>query len=835
MQIHRSVRIGLRVLAGLVGGLCLLVGLTIVVLRSNWGGERLRRYAVTQVNEQIQGHLDIGRLVFGGNRVVVQDVHLLDPDGRFVASVARAEVDVALLGLLHQEVHIKAITVDTPVVDLVSAPGGTNLARATAPRKHTPPKPAQPKTSKEGWVIRLDRFDLAGGNVIVATAAETSPTGKDGGRSQTKAHLAELRVHVAARYATGNGNLDLTLSLDGQSAQAPAGPLHLTAETHVRGQKVKLAADGALLGGTLMARADVEWHNLPAAQAQLKVDVPAISLASYTWGPLRIEGQAQPGVIPTLALLLDLPGVTLRGNGGGPEGAANHGPAAGRFDFTARLTLSDLALTAKAVHAVGGGALAPLDGHGTVDVALGGPMAGAPTSWNGEVKVDVPRLVSGDTSLAALKLTARAQRLSADPQEATLALTIPTVRTGKTVVRGIDISADWKKSAITAAAKVASPEPVTLALAARMDDDRQGLSLTRMDLTYPGTDWALDSAALVHFGGDTVSLEQFSLSARDQTLAIDGRKEGQGITAHVALDRLRLEGLPALLVNPSLHVAGLLNVDVKASGTTANPRVVASVQLQHGRFRDFTRLGVKVDATLADQKVDGTLGVEAPFAALDAQFQVPTNVQQDPSAPFDLRLNVERLAIGDALRAAAAPTQADGRMTAHLHARGSLGDPLVDVTLTGKELQVTPSATAVKTPDAVDIGHGRLQVSYARKQARADLDFAASHGGTLRVDAGAHVDLSYPRVTEGLVVPKIPVHGKVTAKDLNVAWIAQFSDRVQALAGLVDADAKLAGTVGDPQFVGDVRWKNGKLIANAAAPATPVKGATAGRARRAGR
>ena len=94
-----------------------------------------------------------------------------------------------------------------------------------------------------------------------------------------------------------------------------------------------------------------------------------------------------------------------------------------------------------------------------------------------------------------------------------------------------------------------------------------------------------------------------------------------------------------------------------------------------------------------------------------------------------------------------------------------------------------------------------------------EIDFASAHGGTLVVDATTRVNLSYPRVKRPLDPAKLPVRGKVVAKDLEVGWIAAFSPGVESLGGEVSADAKLAGTVGEPQFIGDVRWKNGELVA----------------------
>lgn len=825
MRIHRSVGIGLRVLGAVVAMVCLLVGLTIVGLKTHWGGERLRRFALKRVNAEIQGHLDIARLSFGGDRVLVEDVQLRDPDGRFVGSVARAEVDVALMRVLHKELRVTAIAITTPALDIVTGPQGSNLARALSPRKKKPARPPQPKTTKEGWVVRLDRFDLTGGAVTMVTGGETPAP---------KARLADLAVHASARYATGNGDLDLNVGVDARSMQAPAGPVHLAAETHVRGSRVRLSADGAMLGGTLVARTDVDGQHLSAARAHVAIDIPATSLAGQSWGPLLVHADAEPGAIPRLALALDIPGVKLRGKGGpggdkasgksGNSGASTDGAGASGapFAFEARLEATDLALTGKAVHALTSTASAPLEGRATVDLKLGGPMANAPASWSAALTVDVPRLTTGDTLISGLALRGHSDRLSRDPKDATLALTVASIRSGKTTVRGVDVSGAWRDKDLSLSAKVSAPEATALTLAARMDDYWQGMTLTRLDLTFPGGDWAMDTAALVGFGGDTLSLDNFSLSSQGQTLAIDGRKEGRAISARVALEHLRLEALPALVVDPALHLAGDLDVNVKASGTIEEPRVVAGLHLQRGRVRGFSKLDVKADATLARERVDGKLDVDAPFAALAARFRVPTNVADAPEAPLDVRLDLSRLDLGQALRAADSGARADGRLMAAVHATGSPANPRVEATLTGKELQVSPPAGSTKS-EAVDLGHMKLRVTYAAKEAKADLDFAASHGGTLRVDASARVDLSYPHVSEGIAFPRLPVRGKVVAKDLDVAWLAQLSERVQTLAGRVDADAKLAGTVADPQFVGDVRWKNGKVIANAPA-GTPASG-----------
>ena len=111
-----------------------------LILQTRWGGERLRRQLVARVNHQIQGQLGIGRLSFGGDRLMVWDVSLRDPDGRQVAQVGRAEVDFRILSLLREELRLTAVVIESPRLMAESGPAGLDLSRALAPRKKAPAK-----------------------------------------------------------------------------------------------------------------------------------------------------------------------------------------------------------------------------------------------------------------------------------------------------------------------------------------------------------------------------------------------------------------------------------------------------------------------------------------------------------------------------------------------------------------------------------------------------------------------------------------------------------------------------------------------------------------------
>ena len=203
---------------------------------------------------------------------------------------------------------------------------------------------------------------------------------------------------------------------------------------------------------------------------------------------------------------------------------------------------------------------------------------------------------------------------------------------------------------------------------------------------------------------------------------------------------------------------------------------------------------------------------------MSGSFHLPV----DPLAggALDLRLALERLDLAEALRGSGVKPEVAGRMTALLRVTGTAGDPEVALTVNGRDLNVRRPASAREGPDAIDLGHASLHLTYEDRAAHADVEFASAHGGELHVNAGARVNLAYPAVTEGIDTKKLPVHGKVVAKDFDVAWLARFSDQVETLGGKVSADAKVAGTVGDPQFIGDVRWKNGKVVA--VAPPKPA-------------
>ncbi len=797
-RIKRVALIALRSLGAVVALIALTVGTLMLVLRTDWGGERIRRQVVQRANAEIQGTLDIKRLSFGGDKVGVWGVALRDPDGGIVAEVAHAEVAFSLASILRKQLRITAVTIDAPALSVVSDEDGSNLSRATAPRKRTPAKPAEPKKArkdaKEGWVIRLDRFDLKQGNIRVATAT-------DDDQKISKVYVAELGVFATVRYATGNGSLDVTLRVSGDSQVMPVGPLRLAAQLGVRASTYRFDVDGALLGGTLTAHGMVDGEQLDRSDALIAVAIPRQELAGYSWGPVRVDVKAHPQTPPQLDVLVAIPGIELTAKDRGPN----------MLGLAGRLGVADLGLTGRALGALTAVDVAPMAGRGHVEFAVEKARGGA-TGVDASTSASFDKLVVGDTVITGVTLQARAARLSAAAGTATVELAIASVNAGTSRVGGIGFSANRHDQDFTATFAVAAPARVDLNMTARLDDDQHGVMLKTLALAFPGSRWATEGAAHVRFAENDLSVSNFRLASEGQVLAIDGGRRGERIAAHLALAGLRLGQLPTVLFDPELRIDGQLDVDVKAEGHTDAPKVAARVDLKQARYQGFSKIDARVDATLHDELVESSLTLEAPFVTASADLKVPTDALA-PGAPIALSVDVKHLDIGQILRAAQMPPTGGGRLNLKLRLDGSADDPRLDLAVQAFNLGVKKPAKASVTARSVELGQGRLHVTYSDRSARAELDFASAHGGKLVVDATTGVDLSYPRIKRRLNPAKLPVRGKVMAKNLEVGWIATFSPGVESLGGEVSADVKLDGTVANPQFIGDVRWKNGEVVA----------------------
>ena len=134
---------------------------------------------------------------------------------------------------------------------------------------------------------------------------------------------------------------------------------------------------------------------------------------------------------------------------------------------------------------------------------------------------------------------------------------------------------------LTAGLPVAGRSPVTLKAAALLAAGRDGAQLTELSLAWPGARYALLRPAQVTF--QPAGVDRAELADGPHRLALSGGLGPKGsLDARLEVVRLDLARLPRGVLAPGLGVAGEVSLDVRATGSTAAPVVVAQLAWSGG-------------------------------------------------------------------------------------------------------------------------------------------------------------------------------------------------------------------------------------------------------------
>jgi translocation and assembly module TamB len=163
----------IAVQAGIVVGSVLLVLMLalLVAAQTDWGREQVRRFAVDQLNENLDGHVEIGRL--DGNlmrRWEFVDVTITDLEGRPFVEAETVATRFRLRSLLRRHIVLHRVLLVRATVVLEQPPGEDwNYARIL-------PDP-DPDPVRPGWGswIRLEDVAIAHGHVTVRSEWKPDP------------------------------------------------------------------------------------------------------------------------------------------------------------------------------------------------------------------------------------------------------------------------------------------------------------------------------------------------------------------------------------------------------------------------------------------------------------------------------------------------------------------------------------------------------------------------------------------------------------------------------------------------------------------------------------
>lgn len=174
-----------RVLLGIITvllGIVAIAGIVVLVLTSTeWGHERVRRFALSQLQGRVHGRVSIGRL--SGNLIsgmTVHDLAISDSAGEPFLAAQEASARYALGALLGKKIWLTDVRLTRPLVILDRPPGGKwNYQRIFA--SDTTQRPST--TPGFGSWIRFENVTVVDGDLVVRTpwspGKDLSPAARD--------------------------------------------------------------------------------------------------------------------------------------------------------------------------------------------------------------------------------------------------------------------------------------------------------------------------------------------------------------------------------------------------------------------------------------------------------------------------------------------------------------------------------------------------------------------------------------------------------------------------------------------------------------------------------
>jgi len=210
---------GILVGTSLIAALILLAVIAVLVITgTDWGRERVRRYAQSTINGMIHGRATIGRL--SGNLLTGMTVHNLtitDSAGQPFIAVESFRGNYEIVSLLRKRVWIRDAVVVRPLVVLDRPPNGPWNWQRIFPRDTTP-KPASQQTKWGDW-IRFTFATMVNGQLIVRTpwmpSARLSAVARDSAIRATLGGGSRLMVERVA------GGFQKIVQLDSMTASVP--------------------------------------------------------------------------------------------------------------------------------------------------------------------------------------------------------------------------------------------------------------------------------------------------------------------------------------------------------------------------------------------------------------------------------------------------------------------------------------------------------------------------------------------------------------------------------------------------------------------------------------
>jgi translocation and assembly module TamB len=281
-----------------------------------------------------------------------------------------------------------------------------------------------------------------------------------------------------------------------------------------------------------------------------------------------------------------------------------------------------------------------------------------------------------------------------------------------------------------------------------------------------------------------------------------------------------LEELPLSCVGSLAHLQkaqGTVSAKFALNGSVLVPEGTLEIQAANASVSGLPPLDGHLLVTGGSKDIRAQLTAlrhegeqTAPLAELSATLEAPLGALQDPDVigwvPFDVKARLHPTALKELMALAQMdPSQLDqglqGVLSLELAARGTPAAPQVVLDVGLQQLGVGKLA----------LGQAHAHYSYQDAHSALDATVSAPSGGTLLVRAEVPLEVSLPAIQQGPNVDKVPLDVTVKARQFDMSFLSGANEMVRSLGGVLEADARVAGTVGAPTLQGNVNWKEGKL------------------------
>lgn len=279
---RRRLKIALLVAVAILGGTTvLIVGSALVLLRTDWGNDKVRGV----IEERLQAALgERGQALVGGltlsplGSVAIDTLEIRDDTGALVLASGPIAGRYALGPLLDREVNLTLLSVQRPQAHLAQdAAGGWNIGTLFSDTTTTAgaPAPEQPAAPASAWRVTLDSLSVVDGLVTVSRP-DSLPS-----LPPVRSDYRDLQLVLGPSLFTladKHGEFEVRrLAVDVESPPVPL--LHAEGSVALWPDSLRLALHGVRLRGTRgTLEGGIGW-GVPDRDARLDLTLRADTLA----------------------------------------------------------------------------------------------------------------------------------------------------------------------------------------------------------------------------------------------------------------------------------------------------------------------------------------------------------------------------------------------------------------------------------------------------------------------------------------------------------------------------------------------------------------------------